>query len=153
MALTVFVVEAQIPLPVPVPGIKLGLANIFTLLVLEKFRKRDAFALVLVRIFLGALFIGQITTVIFSLCGGLLSFAGMALMVLWLHNKYVWFVSVIGAVLHNIGQILAAIFVLNSVQICVFLPFLILAGCITGLFTGFAAAAVLKHWPKGKEGK
>lgn len=59
MALVIFVVEAQIPVPVPIPGIKLGLANIITLFVLQKYRVRDALAVLVLRIFLGSLFTGH----------------------------------------------------------------------------------------------
>ena len=147
MALTIFIVEAQIPLPVAIPGIKLGLSNVITLIVLAKFRTRDALTVLLLRILLGSIFTGQLSNIPYSLCGGLLCLAGMALLCKLFQRKYLWFISVIGALLHNIGQIIAAIFVMQSVQVVVYLPFLSVAGCVTGLFTGFAAAQVVKHWP------
>jgi len=64
MALTIFVIEAQIPLPISIPGIKLGLANVITLIVLAKFRTRDALTVLLLRILLGSFFAGQVTTLI-----------------------------------------------------------------------------------------
>ena len=59
IALTIFVIEAQIPIPVPIPGVKLGLANVITLVVLVQFRLRDAAAVLLIRILLGSIFVGQ----------------------------------------------------------------------------------------------
>ncbi|MCD7959096.1 MAG: Gx transporter family protein [Ruminococcus sp.] len=147
MALTIFVIEAQIPLPISIPGIKLGLANVITLIVLAKFRTRDALTVLLLRILLGSFFAGQVTTLIYSLFGGLLCFGGMTILCRILKRKHLWFVSVIGAILHNIGQTIAAILVMGTTQVLVYLPFLTIAGCITGLFTGFVAMEVVKHWP------
>ena len=65
MALVIFVVEAQIPVPVPIPGIKLGLANIITLFVLQKYRVRDALAVLVLRIFLGSLFTGTLVSCLY----------------------------------------------------------------------------------------
>ena len=109
MALTIFVVEAQIPIPVPIYGVKLGLANVITLIVLVVYRPRDAFAVLVMRILLGSLFTGTLVSMIYSLSGGILCFLGMALLCRLLHRKHLWFISMIGAVLHNVGQIAAAI--------------------------------------------
>jgi heptaprenyl diphosphate synthase len=63
----------------------------------------------------------------------------MALLNRLLKNRHLWFISLIGAVFHNFGQILAAMVVMQSKQVLVYLPFLLVSGCITGLFTGIAA--------------
>ena len=135
MALTIFVVEAQIPIPVPIYGVKLGLANVITLIVLVVYRPRDAFAVLVMRILRGSLFTGTLVSMIYSLSGGILCFLGMALLCRLLHRKHLWFISMIGAVLHNVGQIAAAIVVMQSVQVIVYFPFLLVSGCITGIFT------------------
>ena len=119
MALTIFVVEAQIPIPVPIYGVKLGLANVITLIVLVVYRPRDAFAVLVMRILLGSLFTGTLVSMIYSLSGGILCFLGMALLCRLLHRKHLWFISMIGAVLHNVGQIAAAIVVMQSVQVSI----------------------------------
>ena len=85
MALVIFVVEAQIPVPVPIPGIKLGLANMITLFVLQKYRVRDALAVLVLRIFLGSLFTGTLVSCLYSLSGGLLCLVGMALLLSLIH--------------------------------------------------------------------
>lgn len=148
IALTIFVVEAQIPVPVPIPGVKLGLANVITLIVLVVYRPRDAFAVLVMRILLGALFTGAPVSIIYSLSGGILCFLGMALLCKLLHRKHLWFISIIGAILHNAGQIAAAMAVMQSVQVIAYFPFLLVTGCITGLFTGLVAGWVIRFLPK-----
>ena len=76
IALAIFVLEAQIPIPFPVPGMKLGLSNIITLFALFSFGWKDALAIVVIRILLGNLASGQVMALLYSLGGGLLSFAG-----------------------------------------------------------------------------
>ena len=71
IALALFVLEAQIPIPVAIPGVKLGLANVVTLLVLTQYRARDAFAVLVVRILLGSMFGGQMVGFLYSMAGGL----------------------------------------------------------------------------------
>lgn len=148
MALTIFVVEAQIPVPVPIPGVKLGLANVITLIVLVVYRPRDAFAVLVLRILLGSIFTGTPVSLLYSLTGGILCFLGMALLCKLLQKKHLWFISIVGAVLHNVGQILAAIAAMQSVQVIAYFPFLLVAGCITGFFTGTAADRVIHFLPK-----
>lgn len=153
MALTIFVVEAQIPVPVPIYGVKLGLANVITLIVLLRFRVRDAAAVLVLRILLGSMFTGTIVSLVYSLSGGLLCLAGMALLCHILQKQHVWFISIIGAVLHNTGQVAAAMVVMQTVHVMVYFPFLLLTGCITGLFTGVAADCINRHWPVALIGK
>ncbi|MGN1402815.1 MAG: Gx transporter family protein [Ruminococcus sp.] len=147
MALTIFVVEAQIPVPVPIPGVKLGLANVITMIVLVQYGARDAVTVLLLRILLGSFFTGTITSLLYSLCGGLLCFAGMTLLCRLLNRKHLWFISLMGAVLHNIGQILAAMAIMQTTQVLWYLPFLLLTGAVTGIFTGIAADRVIRYLP------
>lgn len=153
MSLVIFVLEAQIPVPIPIPGMKLGLANIITLFVLQKYRVRDALAVLMMRILLGSLFTGTLVSCFYSLSGGLLCLAGMALLCHFLHQKSLWFISVCGAILHNIGQVLAAMLVMQTTQVIWYLPFLLLSGCVTGLFTGLAATFLVRHWKQTAEKK
>lgn len=147
MALTIFVIEAQIPVPIPIPGVKLGLSNVITLIILLQYRPRDAAAVLLLRILLGSIYTGRLVAMFYSLCGGFLCFGGMALLCWLLHKKQVWFISIIGAVLHNIGQILAAMLVMQTTKVLVYLPFLLLTGTVTGLFTGLVAGRVVHYLP------
>ena len=136
-ALGLSYMERFIPLQmvIPLPGVKLGLANIVSLL-----GWRSAFVILILRCTLGAVFGGGVTALMFSLTGGLLS---MAVMALTRHVPFfsVYGVSLCGAAAHNIGQILVAAFTLNSVYIFAYLPFLLLVGLVTGVLTGAAASA------------
>lgn len=147
-ALVVFVIELQLPAVVPIPGVKLGLANVFTLFAIYRFKPHEAGMLVLVRVFLGCLFSGNMSALIFSLAGAALCMAGMLPLKRILKNDLIWLVSVIGAVMHNIGQLLAASAVLGSFAVFGYLPVLLISGCISGCFTGIAAQIIINrtHW-------
>lgn len=145
VALTIFVVESAIPVPVPIPGIKLGLANIVTLLVLLNFRPADALFVLLARILLSAIFAGQAMSLLYSLCGGLLCFIAMCLVNRFLCSKYIFITSVFGALFHNAGQLFVAYLILRNVSVFTYLPFLALSAIITGLFTGLCAHYTQKY--------
>ena len=179
-ALVVFIIEAQIPLPVPIPGAKLGLANAVTLFALffGKPRKKregrpgqkptaetrgspprlavpltpfDAFMILLCRIILGAVFTGRVVAFIYSVTGGMLGFAGQLAMKRFATNKQIWVVGAVGAVFHNIGQIAAAMVITGTPSIAAYLPLLIIAGVATGIITGLAAQFTLQRLPMNDE--
>ena len=139
IALTIFMIEAQIPTLVPIPGVKLGLANIITVFALFAFTPKDAFLILFVRVFLGSVFSGQISTLLYSLGGGLTCFASLLVMRRIISLEQLWVASVIGAVFHNIGQTIVAIIVTGTPSIAVYLPILLVSGIIAGLFTGLCA--------------
>lgn len=136
IALTIFMVEAQIPSLVPIPGVKLGLANIITVFAMFAYTPKDALTILLVRVFLGSVFSGQISTLLYSLAGGLLCFAIMLVLRKILSANQLWVASVIGAVFHNIGQIIVAVIVTGTPRIVIYLPILLVSGIIAGTFTG-----------------
>ena len=136
IALTIFMIEAQIPAPIPIPGIKLGLANIITVFALFAYTPKDALLILSVRIFLGSIFSGQISSMLYSAAGGLLCFAALLLIKKVLAENQIWVASIIGAVFHNIGQILVAMIVTGTPGIAVYLPILMVSGICAGLFTG-----------------
>lgn len=136
IALTIFMIEAQIPAPIPIPGIKLGLANIITVFAVFAFTPKDAFTILMVRVFLGAVFSGQISTLMYSATGGIFCLISMIVVRKLLTSKQLWVASVIGAIFHNIGQILVAILVTGTPSIAVYLPILMVSGMVAGLFTG-----------------
>lgn len=142
-ALIIFIIEAQLPLPFPIPGIKLGLANVITLTSIVWLGKKDALAVLLLRIVLGSIFTGNMITLVYSAVGGLIAYAAMLAAVAILKNIVA--ASVVGAMGHNIGQIAAAAVISHTVQILYYLPILIISGVLTGLFTGIVAAAVLRR--------
>ena len=140
IALAIFVLEAQIPIPFPVPGMKLGLSNIITLFALFSFGWKDV-----IRILLGNLASGQVMALLYSLGGGLLSFAGMALLCRILTAKQVWAAGAAGGLLHNLGQMAVALAVTRTPGLLVWLPVLLLCGLGTGLFTGLCAQLLLRR--------
>lgn len=150
-ALTIFIVELQLPALAPIPGIKLGLANIVTLVAIVWLGRGDAFVLLLLRIILGSIFSGRMVSFIYSLSGGLLCFAVMAITVGFFGRERLWIVSVFGAVAHNAGQLLAAAAIMSSVGVFAYFPVLIVSGIVTGAFTGLCAQLALKRTEKVKD--
>ena len=144
LALALSYAERFIPLQmlIPLPGIKLGLANIVTLTALYLLGAKSAFTILILRCFLGSLFGGGITGFLFSLCGGIL-----ALVVMTGTKKLPLFsiygVSILGAAAHNIGQICASMILMHSVYIAAYLPYLLIIGVFTGFATAAAGAGVL----------
>lgn len=147
MALALYAVESALPPIVPIPGIKLGLANIITLVVLWKYSARDAFSVLLVRILLATMFFGQAISLLYSLSGGLLCLLAMLLVKRLLHGHYLFLASMTGAVFHNLGQIAVAFLLTGVPAVLVYLPFLLLSGLVTGLFIGLCARFTLRFLP------
>jgi len=146
IALIIFIVESLIPLPIPVPGVKLGLANIVTLFALfsnQKLTTTNALTILICRIILGALFVGRPIVIIYSLAGGILGFIAQVIMKRFVSVKQIWVCGAIGAVFHNIGQILVAMFITGTPAIAAYLPVLIIAGIVTGVITGMIAQFTL----------
>lgn len=143
VALIIFMVEAQIPPPVPVPGVKLGLANIVTVYAMFALSPAQALAILVCRVFLGSVFSGQMMTLFYSLGGGLLCWCVMLLLRRVLTQKQIWVAGVFGAVVHNLGQILVAIALTRTPGLIVYLPVLTVSGILTGAFTGTAAQALV----------
>lgn len=148
VALILYIVESRLPAPVPIPGVKLGLANIITVVAVYRFRPGEVTALVVVRLLLGSFFAGSMSALLFSGAGALLCLAGMVILGKILPINYIPLCSVLGAVLHNIGQIVVAIGVMKDVKVVAYLPILLVTGCIAGLFTGLCARAVERRIPK-----
>ena len=135
LALIIFTIESAIPPIVPIQGVKLGLANVITLFLVLNADKKSAFAVLIVRVVLAAIFAGQAISMIYSMCGGLLALIAMCAANYMLKGKPVWFISTAGAVFHNVGQIGAAV-IMMSWQVIYYLPYLLISGCITGVLIG-----------------
>ncbi len=149
-ALVIFIIEAQLPPIAPVPGIKLGLANTVTLMTLYLLGRGEAFIVLILRIILSSVFAGNFAGFMYSMAGGLLAFAFMSAAAVFLKENRMWAVSVVGAIGHNIGQIIAAVFILKTPQVLRYLPVLIISAVITGIFTGAAAQTSVKQLRKNK---
>lgn len=144
LALIIFIVELQIPNPIPLPGIKLGLANIITVYAVYRYKAREVLLVVLCRTILGSIFGGNMMALLYSLAGGLLCLVGMLFFKRVLSSNYIWLCSVFGAVFHNIGQVAIACLIAGWGMV-VYLPFLLLSGCLAGAFTGGCAHLVIRR--------
>lgn len=142
IALTIFMVEAQLPPLVPAPGFKLGLANIVTVYAMFALGPGDALMILLCRIFLGALFAGG-STFLYSLAGGLCCYLVMLPLRKVLTTRQLWVCGAIGSIFHNLGQTAMAILIARTPQLLVYLVVLIPAGIVAGIFTGLAAQFLL----------
>lgn len=148
IALTIFMVEAQIPPPVPIPGVKLGLANIVTVFTVFALRGRDGAAVLTVRIFLGAIFAGNFSTIFYSAAGGTLAIGTTIALKRILTRKQLWVAGAMGAIAHSLGQMGAAILISGTPELIVYLPVMILCSIVTGLFTGLCAQILLDRGEK-----
>ena len=98
--------------------------------------------LVAVRILLASVFSGNAAALIYSFSGSVLCLLGMLLLKRVIDEKHLWLSSVFGAVLHNTGQMLAALIMLQTPSLIIYYPFLLVSGCLAGAFTGLAAQLV-----------
>lgn len=148
IALAIHVAEAQIPPLVAIPGVKLGLANIITVYAAFSIGGGAAAMILIARILLGSMFGGGVVSLLYSLAGGVLCLLVTLLLRRMLTWKQIWAAGVMGAIVHNIGQILVAILVTGTPAIVSYLPVLLISGVITGTFTGFAAQFVVNRMGK-----
>ena len=153
ISLIVFVIEAQIPIPVPIPGVKLGIANVITLFALWTLGRREAGAILLIRVVLGNLLVGGVMPMLYSLAGGGLCWVVMCLLKPVTSRNHIWVMSIFGALAHNLGQILVAVGITATPAIAWYFPVLVISGAIAGFFTGQCAQAVLNHMDKIEEKK
>lgn len=144
-SLALYILETFIPNPLLVifPGAKLGLSNIITLICLVTFGFRDTFFILTVRIILSSMFAGPMSTLLFSIAGGYLSLFGMfiATKIPGLSNIGI---SLVGAIMHNIGQLLMASLIIKNISIMTYLPLMLGASVVTGIFIGIVVNFALK---------
>ena len=139
IALTIFMVEAQIPPLTPIPGIKMGLANIITVFTVFAIGSKEAAAVLFVRIFLGAVFAGNLSTIFYSGAGGLCAILVTIVSRKILTKKQLWIAGVLGAIAHSIGQMAMAITITQTVGLIAYLPVMVGASVLSGSFTGLCA--------------
>ena len=143
IALIIFTIELQIPNLVPIYGVKLGLANIVTVYAVYHCTAKETMMIVLARILLGSIFGGNISAIFYSLGGAMLCLAGMLVLRHMIDEKHIWICSILGAVLHNVGQIAVAALMMKTTAVISYLPFLLISGCISGAFTGILAQILI----------
>lgn len=137
-------VEVLIPFSFAIPGMKVGLANLVVVAALYLLGTRTAFCVSVIRIVLVGFTFGNLSTMMYSLSGGLLSFAVMAVC----KNKtllHIEGVSMAGGVVHNIGQLLVAAAVVESAALFYYVPVLLVFGLITGGLIGLTAGQLIKR--------
>ena len=143
VALIIFVIELRIPNPFPIPGVKLGLANIVTVYAVFRCKPSETAMIVAVRLLLGAVFSGNPSALLYSAAGAISCLCGMLLLRGVLPEKQIWLCSVIGAMLHNLGQITAAVIIMRSFGVVAYLPLLLVTGSLAGAFTGICTQLLL----------
>lgn len=143
IALTIFLIEAQIPALVPIPGVKLGLANIVTVFAVFVIGPGDAAAILFVRVFLGAVFAGNFSTILYSGAGGFCAILVTILLRKILTDKQLWVAGALGAVAHSLGQMGMAVLITGTPSLMVYLPVMIAISIVTGLFTGLCAQLLI----------
>lgn len=143
LSLILFVLEGFLPLPLPVPGAKLGLAAIVTLIALHLLPTRDAALMLTLRILLASFFGGGIAPMLYSLAGGAASFAAMVLLKKYTQLSIVG-ISAVGGFLHNMVQLLVAAAVMQASALFSYAPVLGFIGILTGIGIGIAAQTILQ---------
>ncbi len=144
LALIFSYVETLIPINFGIPGVKLGLANLITVIALYKMRLPEVYLICVVRVVLSGFIFGNLFSILYSLAGGLLSVTVMAL--LKRTDLFsVMGVSMAGGVAHNIGQLIVAALVVETFSVVYYLPVLLIAGLLTGLLIGLISREMLKR--------
>ena len=139
VALIIFVVEAQIPPLVAIPGVKLGLSNIITVYAAFALGPWDAAFILSGRVLLGAAFAGGLSALMYSAAGGTACLLCMLPLRRVLSTRQIWAASVVGAMAHNTAQVAVAVAVTHTPALWAQLPILFVSGIIAGLFTGLCA--------------
>ena len=142
LALVFSYVETLIPINFGIPGVKLGLANLVIVAVIYLFGGKEALLVSVVRIFLSGFMFGNMTSIMYSLAGGLLSLAVM-LLLKKTDRLSILAVSVMGGIFHNIGQLIIAILVVENLKLIFYIPVLLISGFVTGLLIGVVSRVIL----------
>ncbi len=146
IALTLSYFERFIPITITIPGVKLGLANVVTLVALSLYGVKDSFIILSLRILMSAFFYGGFGPMMYSFVGGLFALATMAF--LWrFKDKYISLIgiSVLGAIAHNVGQVTVAFLIIKSAGIFSYLSVLLVSAIVTGVIVGIVAERVIKY--------
>ena len=144
LALIFSYVETLIPFNFGIPGVKLGLANLIIVISLYKLKLSDVYLLSITRVLLSGFIFGNYFSIIYSLSGGLLSLSTMALLKK-VGGFSVYGISVAGGVMHNIGQLIIAMLIVETFSVIYYVPVLLISGLVTGLIIGIAAMEMIKR--------
>ncbi len=145
IALTIFLVEAQIPPLLPLTGVKIGLSNIITVYAVFALGSREAAAILFCRIFLGAVFAGNFSTIFYSAAGGLCAILVTIGLRRVITTRQLWVAGALGAVAHSVGQMAMAVALTGTPSLVLYLPVMIAISIVTGLFTGLCAQMLVNR--------
>lgn len=147
--LVLHTIESMIPIPILVPGAKLGLTNLVTVIALYIFTIKDIIFVVVLRLFLTMLLGGSMSSLLYSASGALFSLFGMYLMKNYYKEKVsIAGVSIAGAILHNFGQISIASAVVHNLYLTLYLPLLTVVGILTGYIIGTVSNTIIIYLKK-----
>ena len=146
LALIASYIELLIPIPIGIPGIKLGLANLIIVWALYTMKPGEALAINGMRILLVGFMFGNLSMILYSLAGAALSFLCMYLAMKTKSFSEIG-ISMIGGVMHNVGQLIVAMLVLETVSLAYYGPVLLIAGLLTGFLIGIITRETLQRIP------
>jgi heptaprenyl diphosphate synthase len=144
MMLVLGFVESRIPINAGIPGIKLGLSNGVLIFAVYMLDIPTAWLLMVLKVMLSGLLFGGFNTIMYALAGGVLSMLAMTLLSK-VRGMHPITVSMVGGVMHNVGQVALAMILLHTQQLLYYMAVLILVGLICGALTGIVASSVMKH--------
>jgi heptaprenyl diphosphate synthase len=149
-ALALYTIESMIPVPFIAPGAKLGLTNLITVIALYLLNnKKDVFIIIMLRLFLSTLFGGNLSTLMYSTAGALLSYFIMLIVKALGKDKVsIIGISAAGSFFHNFGQLIVASIIVENITVMLYLPLLSIAGIGTGVFIGISSNFIIKHMSK-----
>lgn len=148
-AILISLLELIIPVPIPMPGVKLGLANIITIIAIAFLDLKDVLTIVVLRCIVAGVLSKGITALPFSLSGGLLSALAMWLVYKKMSGVFsIKGISIIGAITHNAAQLMVASVILRETVVLYYLPVLLISAIITGLITGTVSELTVKEIKK-----
>lgn len=147
LAMILSYIESLFPVFYGIPGVKLGLANSMSLVILYLIGAPGAFCVSVIRVVLTGFLFGNLFSIAYSLSGAVLSLLVMTLMKRIPHFSIVG-ISMMGGIFHNVGQLIVAIFLVENLNLLYYLPVLLLSGMVTGLVIGLLSAEILKRLPK-----
>lgn len=144
LALILSYVESLVPIALGIPGVKLGLANLITVIVLYRIGAREAFLLSLLRVTVAGFLFGNLFAILYSMAGACASLAVMVLLKR-IGTFSIIGVSIAGGVFHNIGQLVVAMLVLQSASLVYYFAVLMIAGLVTGFLIGILSMETMKR--------
>lgn len=148
IALTIFLLEAQLPPLAPVPGFKLGLSHVVIMFTTFALGPWDALGVLMCRVFLGSVFSGQMMSLLYAAAGGLVAWGITLLFRSFLKEHQRWVCGPFSAMGHSLGQMTVAVLVTGTPQLWGYLPWMLIFSLITGTFTGLCAQLTLKYTKK-----